>query len=136
MQLERTEGFTLNHDLQYFKLSEFRHPDLINERAALLLNDIRAVYGEPLTVTDDARTPDEQPPGFATDSLHYKGQAFDLRTRDLTREQLWRLVRSVYTVSVGQGGVELELVSSSTDHHLHVGFFFDGRADRLIVRAE
>lgn len=125
---------SLTHDLTYFALSEFHRPDLVNERAARLLNDIRGVYGSPLTLTSDARTVAEETllPGHAQppeSSLHVRGQAFDIRTRDLTNEQVWRLVKAVYTISVGQGGVELELSPT----HLHVGFFFDGRLDKLLV---
>jgi len=132
----------LTHDLRHFKLSEFRHPELVNETAALILDEIRDQYGEPLTLTDDARTPDEKPTGYSPTSLHYKGQAFDLRTRDLTDAQMFKLVGAVYNVALwlcrgAKSGVELEVVSSSTDHHVHVGFFLgDGRSNRLEIRAE
>jgi len=132
----------LTRDLCYFKLKEFKHPELVNETAAELLDEIRAQYGRPLVLTDDARLPGDQPPGFSPTSLHYKGQAFDLRSRDLTREEMWLLVRAVLSVAewVARGaksGVELEIVSSSTDKHVHIGFFLgDGRKNRIVVRAE
>ena len=132
----------LNHDLRYFKLSEFKHPELVNETAAEMLDEIRSQYGRPLVLTDDARLPTDKPPGYSPTSLHYKGQAFDLRSRDMSAEALWKLVTAVFNVAawVARGakeGVELEIVSSSTDHHVHIGFFLgDGRKNRLLIRAE
>ena len=132
----------LTHDLRYFRLSEFRHPELVNETAAELLDEIRHQYGYPLILTDDARTPDEKPPGYSPTSLHYKGQAFDLRARDLSPEFWWKLVVAVVSVAMwvargAKSGVELELVKSSTDQHVHIGFFLgDGRANRIIIKAE
>ena len=128
-------------DLQFFMMSEFRHPDLVDAWSARQLDGVRATYGESLTITDDARTADDLPPGSAgSNSLHRKGQAFDLRTRDKTEQQMWSLVDAIYvtaaTIPVAIGGVELELVASSTDHHLHVGWFKDGRPSRLLIRAE
>lgn len=132
------------NDLRHFKPEEFKHPELVNEVAVRLLDEIRDQFGKPLIVTDDARLPSDKPTGYAAESLHYKGQAFDLRIRDMSREELWQLMVAV--VSVAQWvagrkattrGVEFELVSSSTDKHAHVGFFLgDGRQNRLIIKAE
>lgn len=134
----------LTHDLRHFKLSEFKHPELVDETAALLLDEIREQYGQPLVLTDDARTPDEKPEGYSPTSLHYKGQAFDIRSRDMSKEDMWRLVRAVVSVAdwvagrkATTRGVELEIVSSATDKHVHIGFFLgDGRLNRLFVKSE
>lgn len=124
----------------YFALSEFRHPELVNPRAAMLLSQVRTFFGRPMTLTDDARTPDEAPPGASTTSLHYLGQAFDLRSREWDRETLWNFVGAVYQVSDNlpkhERGIELEIVDSATDKHVHLGFFLDGRANRLLVKPE
>ena len=132
----------LTKDLRHFRLSEFKHPELVNETAAAYLDEVRDQFGKPLTLTDDARLPGEMPPGASATSLHFKGQAFDLRSKDLSAEDLWSLVTAVQNVALWvcgrqQRGVELEIVSSATDHHVHIGFFLgDGRSNRLIVRAE
>jgi len=134
----------LTHDLEYFKLSEFRHPELINPVAAELLDEIREQFGRPLRVTDDARLPNELPKGTSGpgESLHYVGQAFDLHIADFDAETLWYLDDVVHSVAnfVARGakaGVEWEVVWSKTDKHAHVGFFLgDGRKNRFLVRAE
>lgn len=129
------------NNLRYFAPSEFQHPFLVNEWCVRQLDSLRGLYGEPLIVTDDARLPTDAPPGSAgSDSLHVKGQAFDLRTRDKTEQQMWKLVGAAYVIAASlppvTAGIELELVASKTDHHLHIGFFMDGRPSRLFVSAE
>lgn len=132
----------ITHDLRYFKLSEFKHPELVDPVAASMLDEIRHQYGKELTLTDDARLPGDRPVGSVADSLHYKGQAFDIRTKDKNAVDLFSLLDAVYNVSkwIARGtksGVEVELVSSTTDHHLHVGFWLGERSyNTLTVRAE
>lgn len=133
----------LTHDLKHFALNEFKHPELVNEKAAEFLDELREQFGQPLTLTDDARLPTDLPTGTPGPgkSLHYVGQAFDLRIHDFDDLTLWKLVNAA--INVGNwvargnfGGMELELVWSSTDKHMHVGFFLDGRANRLSIRTE
>lgn len=128
----------LTSKLSYFPPSEFKNPEYVDDWSAVKLNDVRRVYGGPLVLTDDARRPGDLPSGGASDSLHYLGQAFDIRTRDKTREQLFALVRAVVIVANAirasepkLAGVELEMVKGPTDQHWHVAFFKDGRPDRL-----
>src|SRR5438093_548441 len=107
-----------------------------------MLDEIRDQAGFALVVTDDARLPSDAPTGSVKDSLHYRGQAFDLRTRNLTAEQLFQLVNAAVNVTLwiargAKSGVEIEIVSSGSDHHLHVGFFLGARSfNTLIVRTE
>ena len=49
----------LTADTRYFALAEFRHPELMDEAFVAWLNKVRAEYGFPLTLTSDARTPEE-----------------------------------------------------------------------------
>lgn len=125
-----------------FVEKEFRHPELVNQVAYDMLVAIRRQYNDPLVITDDARLPLDAPPGSAgADSLHQQGQAFDLRIRDMTKEQLWSLVKACINVGEwvarGQkGGMELEMVWSKTDKHCHVGFFLDGRPNRFELSLE
>jgi len=127
--------------LNWFHPSEFNHPELVSTRAVELLDSIRGIYGLPITVTDDARIiGQELPPGASGKSLHFLGQAFDIRIRDWSWEELWHFVYVVQMVAsklpAHEAGVELEIVWSSTDKHAHVGFFFDERPSRLIIKAE
>lgn len=125
-----------------FGVKEFKHPELVEQRAYDGLCEVRRQFGKPLILTDDGRLPDDHPTGASDTSLHPKGRAFDLRIRDFSKEDLWRLVAAV--VNVGnwwargdKAGVELELVWSPTDKHLHLGFFLgDGRANRLELSIE
>lgn len=129
---------------RFFKTDTFKHIDLVNQTALDLLDEIRSQFGKPLTITDDARLPTELPEGTSGPgkSLHYVGQAFDLRIHDFSEEDLWNFVSAVISVAtwVARGqkrGVELEVVWSSTDKHAHIGFFLgDGRNNRFLVRAE
>jgi len=132
----------LTHDLRHFKLNEFKHPELVNETAALMLDEVRDQFGFPLHLTDDARLPGDRPEGSVADSLHFKGQAFDLRTYNFNGEQLFKLVSAMMNVALwiarGQkSGVEIEIVSSATDHHIHIGFFLGARSyNTLSIRTE
>src|SRR2546422_8296205 len=96
--------------LRHFQLSEFRHPDLVEDAAAVWLDDIREQFGAPLVLTSDARTPEEnaQASGSSPTSLHLLGRAFDLRWV-ADPEALWRFVDAVLLAS-GLRAVELELV--------------------------
>jgi len=128
-------------NLRWFKPWEFNHPELVNTKAAWLLDEIRQQFGRPIVITDDARIIGQPlPPGASGNSLHFRGQAFDLRIRNWSREELWYFVTVVQTIAHGlpqaEAGVELELVWSRTDKHAHVGFFFDGRPNRLIIAGE
>lgn len=129
-------------DTKWFKLKELEHPEIVNQTALELLSEVREQAGQPLVVTDDGRLPGEIPTGASPSSLHPKGQAFDLRTRNKTAEEMWRLLRAVFNVADWicrgtKGGVEVELVSSATDHHLHIGFFLGSRSfNTFVVRTE
>jgi len=122
--------------LRHFALTEFRHPELVQNDAAVWLDDIRDYCGFPLTLTSDARTPAENAAasGSSPTSLHLQGRAFDLRYPQ-TEEQVWRFVDAVFLAS-GERPVELELVNSAQDKHLHIGLLPTGKASRIIVRAD
>lgn len=129
--------------LSFFGRNEFEHPDLVDDWSAVQLNAIRRVFGAALTLTGDGREPGPKPEGGSDTSLHYVGQAFDLRTRTLTREQLFMLVWAVMVVAHAirttaplLAGVELELVKGPKEQHAHVAFFKDGRPDRLELALE
>lgn len=128
---------------KYFKTDKFNRVELINQTALEILDEIRDAFGRPIVVTDDARVEGEPlPPGASGNSLHFKGQAFDIRSRDWSNEDMWTFVAAVVNVANwvcrgAKAGVELEIVHSKTDKHAHVGFFLgDGRKNRFIVRAE
>jgi hypothetical protein len=122
--------------LHHFQLSEFRHPELVENAAATWLDDIRESCGFALTLTSDARTPEENAAasGSSPTSLHLQGRAFDLRY-PASAEEVWKLVDAVYLAS-GERPVELELVHSAQDQHVHIALLPAGKASRLIVRAD
>jgi len=122
--------------LRHFQPSEFRHPELVQNDAAVWLDDIRDLCGFPLIVTSDARTPAENAAasGSSPTSLHLQGRAFDLRYPKTT-EEVWRFVAAVFLAS-GERPVELELVNSAQDRHLHIALLPAGKTSRLIVRAD
>lgn len=123
--------------LRHFELREFRHPELVQDQAAVFLDDIRTAYGDALMITSDARTPEENAAasGSSPTSLHLQGLAFDLRYPGSV-EHAWRLVEAVMAAANGRG-VELELVHSAKDQHVHVALLPNRLApSRLIVRAD
>jgi hypothetical protein len=122
--------------LRHFALSEFRHPELVTNESAVWLDDIRESYGFPLVITSDARTVAENAAasGSSPTSLHLQGRAFDLRY-PASAELVWRFVDAVFLAS-GLRPVELELVNSAQDTHIHIALLPDGTPSRLIVRAD
>jgi len=122
--------------LRYFQPAEFKHPELVEVEAAHFLDDVRAAYGQPLVVTSDARTPEENAAasGSSPTSWHLQGRAFDLKW--ITNPAaLWRFVRAVYQIA-GNRGVELELVNSATDKHIHLALLPVAGGSRLLIRAD
>jgi len=117
--------------LRYFRPTEFKHVDLVDYSAAMWLDSIRGVYGKPLFLTSDARTPteNEAASGSSPTSLHLLGRAFDLRLPS-TPEDLWAFVVAVYRCSQWRS-VEVELVSGPQDHHVHIGLYPNDRPSRL-----
>jgi hypothetical protein len=109
--------------LKYFKWDELRHPTLCDYQFWVFLDQVRAAYGKPLVVTDDARTPDEKPSGYSPTSLHYKGRAADLRFPSSAAD-LFALVSAAIRVANGRP-LEVELVNGSGDKHVHLGLFDD-----------
>ena len=122
--------------MRWFRPREFRHPELVEAEAAHFLDAVRETYGAPLVLTSDARTPEENAAarGSSPTSLHLQGRAFDLQWIP-DPEALWRLVDAVYLVA-GRNPIELELVNSVTDKHIHLGCLASGRVSRLLIRAD
>lgn len=123
-------------DLKHFAVSEFRHPELVQEVAARMLDEIRDHYGHPLVLTSDARTQAENDAasGSSPTSLHLQGRAFDMKWIP-DPVLLWRFVDAVFLVAGGDP-VELELVNSATDKHLHFAVLPAGKQSRLLIRAD
>lgn len=126
----------ISSTLRHFALREFRHPELVQDAAAIWLDDIRDAYGAPLILTSDARTPAENAAasGSSPTSLHLQGRAFDLRY-PASPELVWQFVDAVLLVS-GARPVELELVNSAQDKHIHIALLPEGRQSRILVRAD
>lgn len=122
--------------LKHFAPEEFKHWELVDQDAADFLDAVRSVYGQPLVLTSDARTVEENAAasGSSPTSLHLFGRAFDLRWIP-DDAALWRFVVAVMHVGAARS-LELELVNSDRDKHIHLGLFTDGRPSRLEVRAD
>lgn len=127
----------ITEDLQWFKLRDWKHADIVNTRAAYWLNEVRISFGAEIVVTGDGRPAGEKPSGGVDDSLHYIGQAFDLRSRAWNQRQRWAFLRAVMDVDdrmpLAERGIQLELVQGPTDQHFHLGFYLDGRPSELAL---
>ena len=122
--------------LRFFKWGEFHHPELMDYAFCVFLDHVRYEYGFPLVLTSDARTSAENAAasGHAANSRHLVGQAVDM-VFPPTAQHLWQLVAAVFSVA-GDRPVELELVHSAQDRHVHVAFLEAGKASTLIVAAD
>lgn len=128
--------------LAHFAVTEFKHPDLVDYSAATFLDQLRDAYGGPLVLTSDARTPAENAAasGSSATSLHLLGRAFDLRWPG-NEEQAWKFLAAFmralgWTPPATERAVELELVNSAKDKHVHFGLYPTARPSRLIVAAD
>ena len=123
--------------LKNFALSEFQRPELVDQRAADFLQLVRDLYGAPLRLTDDARTPQENETlaGAAPNSLHLKGQAFDLAPLPDVNA-LYKFTRAVLMAAEATGAnVELGLYAG-VKGHIHLGIRWDNEPNRLYTRLE
>ena len=123
-------------ELRHFKRTEFKRPELVDDQAARYLDEVRHRYGFPLIITDDARIPGEAPPGASLTSLHYDGRAFDLRWIT-PAHRLYHFVECAMEVANWwMLSIELELVNSARDKHIHIGLQRAGVASELIVAGD
>jgi hypothetical protein len=121
--------------LRFFKWSEFHHPELMDYSFCVFLDHVRYEYGWPIALTSDARTPTEnKEAGGVTSSRHLVGQAVDI-VFPLDAQHVWKLVAAIFAVA-GERPIELELVHSAIDKHVHVAFLEAGKASTLIVAAD
>lgn len=129
--------------LRHFTAAEFRHAPLVDYSCATFLDQLREAYGLPLVLTSDARTPAENAAasGSSPTSLHLAGRAFDLAWPG-GEEEVWRFLTAFFlalgwTPPEGRNrSVELELVHSATDKHVHFGIFPNVRPSRLLITAD
>jgi len=129
----------LNKDLPNFKLSEFKHPELIEPLAANFLQAVRDRYGAPIRVTSDARTAAENAAaGGSALSWHLRGRAFDLRwpADDVLAYKLIRAIILQAEEWSEDLTLELELVYSERDRHIHFAVKDNRTPSRLIVAAD
>jgi len=123
-------------ELRWFSRAEFRHPDLVDGDAAKFLDEVRWRYGFPLYITDDARMPEDRPPGSSPSSLHYAGRAFDLKWIQ-PATKLFHFTKCAMEVAAErQVNIELEIVNSLKDRHIHLGVQKPGVESELIVASD
>jgi len=109
-------------DLRHFTVAEFKFPDAMDVSFLRWLDRVREEAGVPMVITDDARPAGVMPEGASKTSLHFRGRAVDLRSRDWTELQKWDLAAAIFVLAdEAPGKVELELVYSATDRHWHLG---------------
>lgn len=125
----------LTRDLPNFKLTEFQHPELVEERAALFLQAVRTLYGAPIHVTNDGRTAAENATisDAAPNSLHVSGQAFDLAPLPDVNAQA-RFAAACFYVAASLG-MTFELgIYAGPNAHIHLGIRWDNTPTRLYVK--
>jgi uncharacterized protein YcbK (DUF882 family) len=123
--------------LRWFKESEFKHPELMDNQFLVFLDNVRQAYGFPIELTSDGRTAIENAaaPNSSPTSLHLIGRAIDTHMPP-TSHHLWALVKAVQIVAGGRA-CELELVFPN-DSHVHIGLWPDasGRTSVLLLQTD
>lgn len=126
----------LTSDTRFFKLREFKHPELMSADFVAWLNKVREEYGFPMVLTSDGRTPAENAAlldkGASPSSRHLVGEAVDIAYPP-TANHAWLLVQAVMSAPTTRS-VELELVPA--DGHVHIAWLQLGRAPALIVATD
>lgn len=122
--------------LRWFKRNEFKNPDLMNTAFLLWLDLVRDRSGVSFVITDDARLPGDAPSGASATSLHYRGRAVDVRSRNWTAAQKWRVMEAMaFYSNQAPGKVEWEPVFNADetgDKHWHIGVDEKATAHQLI----
>ena len=126
-------------DLTHFQPAEFKHPELMETTFVRWLDRVRDRAAVPMVLTDDGRLPDApNPTGSAgKHSLHMRGRAVDIRSRDWTAAEKWKVAAAIIALaSEAPGCVEWEAVYSGTDRHWHLGVNDQATAHTLIEADE
>ena len=109
-------------DLVYFSRGEVQFPDQMDVPFLRWLDRVRGQASVPFVITDDASPTGQMPEGASHTSLHQRGRAVDIRSRDWMASQYWQVVAAVFFLAdAAPGKIELELVHIPTDQHLHLG---------------
>ena len=125
------------NDLTHFAAGEFQFPDQMDVPFLRWLDRVRGQAGVSFVITDDARPIGQMPEGASTTSLHFRGRAVDIRSRNWTAGQYWQAVAAVVALAdAAPGKIELELVHGPKDQHLHLGVDDRAGADQLILASE
>jgi hypothetical protein len=124
--------------LVHFSRGEFHFPDQMDIPFLRWLDRVRERANVPFVITDDGRPTGQMPEGASVTSLHKRGRAVDIRSRDWTSAQYWQVVGAIiFLAAAAPGKVELELVHGPTDQHLHVGVDDNPKAvPQLILASE
>lgn len=137
--------------IMHFKPSEFRHPEHIDPLFLNYLDEVRARVDIPFILTSDGRDPAHNARvGGHPRSLHLFDEATGLRFRAVdfvfpgqTTGRPFRQFRIIAEAALGLGrgrnqAVQLELVHSSKDKHVHLGLKPDRpyEESELIVAAD
>jgi Peptidase M15 len=109
-------------DLRHFTAKEFKFPDAMDVSFLRWLDRVREEAGVPMVITDDFRPANVMPEGASTTSLHFRGRAVDVRSRDWNDIQKWDIAAAIFALAEeAPGKVEFELVHGPTDQHWHIG---------------
>ena len=109
--------------LKHFSSGEFNHPELMLVPFLYWLDLVRDRAKVAMVITDDARLAGDVPSGGSATSLHYRGRAVDVRSRNWSSSDKWRVAEAVMFYSnQAPGKIELELVyDADGDKHWHIG---------------
>lgn len=94
---------TQNFRVKEFVCSDGSDPIFISPELVSVLQNIRAHFGKPVTITSAYRTPaHNKKVGGVTDSMHLYGAAADITVKDISPEQVAQYAEKLLT---GKGGI-------------------------------
>lgn len=124
-------------DLRHFSAGEFKFPEMMDVSFLRWLDRVREEAGIPMVITDDGRPAGVMPEGASKTSLHFRGRAVDIRSRNWNDIEKWDLAAAVFALAAeAPGKVEFELVHSPTDQHWHIGVDDKAQNPQLIESDE
>lgn len=94
---------TQNFRVKEFACADGSDPIFISPELVSVLQNIRAHFGKPVTITSAYRTPaHNKKVGGVADSMHLYGAAADIKVKDISPEQVAQYAEKLLT---GKGGI-------------------------------
>lgn len=100
---DKNKKVSANFKVREFACADGSDPIFISPELVSVLQNIRAHFGKPVTITSAYRTPaHNKKVGGVADSMHLYGAAADITVKDISPEQVAQYAEKLLT---GKGGI-------------------------------